>query len=366
MKIKSILKLSGFAIALGVIAWGASLLAREPNSSQAAPEPKVTTGFPVFSPLAPQGDHASSTKGDILLQSYLHAKLPGPLARRLLDELYATSNFARTRGNFDALRQALRTSKSSEERVGLARVLSTFYSRGDSHGLNKEVRAALLEAKASHDLSYLSASVLAYTRLDYFDDSESFLAYAWGKRAIDDDGYFGELAHLLNLAPPAGRASILQTLQQGNNPYARDILTAQLTQGSVVAELPAHESRILEKMLTDCEPVLPGEKHQIGLISSFQYSAWLKALATLGAAGDPAKYERAILARIAAPESDPRTAVAFLSNPESDSFILSQHRTPAYAKLLARIDAYATEPGNSSTVLDRVREVHHRTEMLSR
>lgn len=366
MKIKSILKLSGFAIALGVIVWGASLLAREPISSQAAAESKVTTGFPVFSPLAPQGDHASSTKGDILLQSYLHAKLPGPLARRLLDELYATSNFARTRGNFDALRQALRTSKSSEERVGLARVLSTFYSRGDSHGLNKEVRAALLEAKASHDLSYLSASVLAYTRLDYFDDSESFLAYAWGKRAIDDDGYFGELAHLLNLAPPAGRASILQTLQQGNNPYARDILTAQLTQGSVVAELPAHESRILEKMLTDCEPVLPGEKHQIGLISSFQYSAWLKALATLGAAGDPAKYDRAILARIAAPESDPRTAVAFLSNPESDSFILSQHRTPAYAQLLARIDAYAREPGNSSTVLDRVREVHHRTEMLSR
>ncbi|MBK9220349.1 MAG: hypothetical protein IPL70_19315 [Uliginosibacterium sp.] len=66
------------------------------------------------------------------------------------------------------------------------------------------------------------------------------------------------------------------------------------------------------------------------------------------------------------PRATRAKAVAFLFNPESDSFILSQHRTPAYEKLLARIDAYATEPGNSSTVLDLVREVHHRTEMLSR
>lgn len=370
MKIRSAILLSSITITLGAIALVLYLYdGRASSATETADKSASTNGSissPLFSQFSTTPDHSSSPQGDSLLKSYLSAKVRGSLARQVLDELYAASNFSKTQDNFEALRQSLKTSGSSEERVGLARLLSTFYSPNDANGLNKAVRAALLDAKTSNDMSYLSASVLAYVRLDYFDDSESFLAHARERRAIDDDAYYGELAHLLNLAPPGGRASILQNLQQGDNRYAGDILASQLKQGGAVAELPSPEARVLEKMLADREPVMPGEKNQIGLISTFQYSDWLKSVATLRAAGDPAKYDRAILERIGAPESDPRKAIAFLSNSESDSFILSQHRTPAYAQLLARIDTYAREPSSSPTVQELVRTVHHRTAVLSR
>ena len=104
----------------------------------------------------------------------------------------------------------------------------------------------------------------------------------------------------------------------------------------------------------------------IGTVSTFQYSDWLKSIAVLRAAGSPAKYDQIILENIAVADGDPRKAIAFLSNSESDSFILSQRGTPAYAQLLARLDAHAHDPASSATIRDLVRMIHHRTDVLSK
>lgn len=282
-----------------------------------------------------------------------------------LDEI-ETRGLERTPENLKSIRDLLKANITNDEKAVLTRILAGLYSRYDAQG-NRGSRADPWNAEILGDLRTLAttpgnadaggAAAVAYSRLGYSPDLLSVLSDAKTLGYINNNDYYGEVAHLLGFAPPDAQMQFLDQLRLGGNAYSLDILASQLqTQEQLRAFLPGALAAI-KSILAQYPPKFPPEADRLDLIGAFQYADWLQTMALLDSSGNASNYDRFLLDHLNREKADPREIISFLFSDDGAQLIKRAGRSGLLNAAQNRIEAYAAQNAENRVIYDAVLEI---------
>lgn len=232
-----------------------------------------------------------------------------------LEEIRARG-LEQTPENLAELLRLVDTRQPSDQKAALLRILPSFHTKADSMMANAIVESYLRKYAASADKSVAAAALLAYTRLGYFPDTQQLLDRQLIDGYISTDDAFGELAHVLLLAPPSEQLKIIMKLENSRNKYAIDIVASDLKTKESRANIPIESKIALQKLLEQNPPEFSVATGEFSLKEAIMFSDWLHALACITGENTKTSYDEVILMHLDSPTSNPKKLISFFSSPE--------------------------------------------------
>jgi hypothetical protein len=269
----------------------------------------------------------------------------------------------RTRQNVVALRELIASNVTDEEKEVAMRLLARQYTRGDPTGMNDAIAQDLKSQIRAPNPRLARAATLAYSRLGWFPDYQEVLFAAKNRGTIDDDTYFGELAHMLMFAPATDQERLAGLLLASKNTYASPIVASMMANATLAARSPAKAQLSLAGFLEQTEPQFGPALGQFGFDIADRYSTWLQALATLRAPGGQPNAEL-IMTRLDDANIDPRKVMAFLGLQYGPSFMSQVGRRSRFEPMLQRISLYARQHPQTTDMQEIVDTVRTRLSAL--
>ncbi|HYD60247.1 MAG TPA: hypothetical protein VEC35_07825 [Noviherbaspirillum sp.] len=296
-------------------------------------------------------------EGQRLFDHYsVNMRNKGMAAREYLDGAY-TNGIAQTPENVHSVRTLLASKVTVEEKAGLVRILGRLYTQNDITGMNAVIVQDLKGLVNSGEKDVARAAALAFSRLAYFRDSSDVLLRARNSGAIDDDGYYGELAHMVAVAPASDQVQLVRRIREGKNKYAMEILASFSRSPQQLARMHPETRSAILGALEENEPAFPMALGEFGLIDAMRYTDWLQSVALLGSNGDNVKYIQLVLVRLGDERLDPRKAMAFLAAPDGKALIREVGKKSAFSGLLERIALYSKQLPQNELMKEMVRDV---------
>lgn len=275
----------------------------------------------------------SSTKSDsdrISLLSRVHAQGVSP-----------------TKTNITSLRNLLGGKLSDGERVIVVKIIGEMYTLDDSAGFNSAIERDIRSHIYSGAREVARAAIFSFSRMGYFEDSLSVLAYAREKKLIGIDEYFGEIAHALPNAPKYRQNELVSILATEDNPYGIEVVTMHIVHPVASSGLYPETLLSLEKLLARNEPNFPLALGQFGYNDAFRLTEWLHARAALHVRLGRGTYSGFVLSYLNAPKTDARKILAFLSSPEGGKMIAGVGRREPFDAAMAKAKRYVESfPGH--------------------
>ena len=244
--------------------------------------------------------------------------------------------------NLAAARECLAKANALEEKVLLIKVLASMYEPRSRSRRNLQIESDIRKLTESGDKRLAAEAVVEYSRLGYPVDRYQVLQRAHAARIIDDDGYFGELAHGLRFSTPADQARMLAELGQSRNGFGAEVLASTFGNKVLLDQLPSATQAALLDVLAAQEPGFPFALDRFGVIDMVRYATWIDAVASIEATLGRRSYAEAIAARLSDPKVDPRKILAVFSNPEGQRVIRETKDGARLRQLHARAQAFAS------------------------
>ncbi len=266
--------------------------------------------------------------------------------------------------NIQAVRQALTQKLTDEETVMLIRILGSMASPDKKTAEQSALMGDLKGFTNSGKKEIARAATFATSRAGYSDEVTQILKKARDSKTLSDDEYFGELSHLVSVAPKHAQQEILTTLAKARNEYSIDILTSQLADKKLVGSLTPETQRAALLLLKENEPHFPIAIGRYGMTDGFRYISWLRSYAVLQGAVQQKTYNDVVLYELNSVKTDPRKVLAFLSSPEGDQFMSEIGRRAPIQPSLSKARAYSDSfPGNQM-VLGFANDIGKRASLL--
>lgn len=304
-----------------------------------------------------QNDFGNLPKGQSQLGEYMKSSRGSGQSGAAILDAVAASGLARNSANVASLRQALASNTSVEEKIGLVRLLGRQYSPDNVTGANESIVADLKNAANSSDAGLARAAVLAFSRLGYPPGFEEVLASSRTRGIIDDNTYFGELAHVLPFAPASDQQRFAQMLGNSGNDYAAQIVAMLVNSGWALGSLSDQSRKSIANFLDRSEPEFAKAIGQFDFLDAVRYSAWLRATATLRASDFNKQGAELIMGKLSDPRTDPRKIMAFLVSEFGPPLVAQIASKERFSPLLQRIDLYSRQNPQNSDIREIVSQV---------
>lgn len=243
--------------------------------------------------------------------------------------------------NVSGARQHLAKSGAVEEKILLIRVLASMYVPGARSVLNLQIESDIKKLIDSVEPRLAVEAVLEYSRLGSPDDRYQILRRAWAAKKIDDDAYYGELAHGLRFSTAAQQDRMLDELELARNTFGNEVLAATFAGTAQLKQLtPSSQARLYE-ILVAREPRFPPALDSFGGIDVARYAIWTDAVAVIGSALTGKDYADLVLLRLSGPQVDPRKILAVFGSPEGRRVLAESKDAATLARLLSRAQGYS-------------------------
>jgi hypothetical protein len=195
----------------------------------------------------------------------------------------------------------------------------------------------------SADKAVARAAVFAFSRLGFQEGFREVLDGALAAGVLNEEAYYGELAHALPFAPPREQARIARLLRNASPGYAAEIVAMLVGDG--VLRVPGSEparADLIALILAN-EPKMPSAIGQYDLIAAINHANWLVAVANLQASVLDKEGAEFILRRLSDPATDPRKVMAFLSSPHAERLYAVIGERARYLVLMERIALHSKQ-----------------------
>jgi hypothetical protein len=286
------------------------------------------------------GNPSNQTSASDLLRRYQSSSLPSADAEGLLISVL-NKRLPSNDENVKAVRSSLAKARTQGERILLIKMLASLYVPGAHSLQNSTIEGDIKGAIVSSDQRVAREAVLAYSRLGYPSDRYRVLQRAHSTGLLDDDLYYGELAHGLRISAPAEQSRMLTELERRQNRFATEILASTFTNPQFIHQLGGIDQARLLKLLSDCEPAFPVAVDSFGMVDAIRYAFWIDAVATLDSTLNGKSWAQLVIAHLSDPNVDPRKTLAVFSNPEGKRLIKESADIGALRSLLARTQVYS-------------------------
>lgn len=277
-------------------------------------------------------------------------------ARKVLDVI-AMNRLPPSAKNVKAIREVLASSVTAEEIVGLARILASQYTLDDKTGSNAAITQDLRGLVRHPRKEVALAAMLSYSRLGYFADTEDLLLQAKVAGVIDDDGYYGELAHLLPYAPSHAQSKMLSKIAAGKNQYATELLATLPENPQVMKRIYPETKHLLLTYLLQNEPGFGIETGVFGMIESIRYAIWLHAVATIRSETSNNKYADVVLGYLNDPKIDARKIMAFLTSTKGKLLIATLAQPQLFEKARTSVVTYSKQYPQNEMMREAVQDI---------
>jgi hypothetical protein len=299
-----------------------------------------------------------------LLGKYM-AQSPGSARGAVALEEVFVNGLPRTAQNSSALRSLLASKISTEEKLMVTRLLAKQYARTDPTGMNHLILQDLKALIGSEEMPLARAATLAYSRLGYFPDYQDVLRSAKDRGIIEDDTYFGELAHVFAFAPAIDQERLAQVLRSSKNDYASQVVAMTVNNAPVAKNLTAKSRSELAGYLEGMEPRFSMALGQFDFVEAIRFSAWLRAVANLKASEANKQGAEFIMAKLNEPTIDPRKVMAFLISEFGPELMAQIGQKARFDLMLQRISLYAKQHPQNGDMRDIVEQVRSTLSTLS-
>jgi hypothetical protein len=306
----------------------------------------------------------ASEKGQALFGEYMARSRGSAQGSAALEEVFA-NGMSRTAQNSNSLRSLLTSKLTTEEKVVVVRLLAKQYALGDPTGVNHLILQDLKSMSNSQELPLSRAATLAFSRLGYFPDYQDVLLAAKNRGVIEDDTYFGELAHVLAFAPTPDQEKLADTLQSSKNEYASQIVSMIVNNAPVASKITSVTRAKLTVYLESTEPRFNMALGQFDFVEAVRYSAWLRAVANLKASEFNMQGAEVIMAKLNDGNLDPRKVMAFLVSEFGPGLLSQIGRRTDFDPMLQRITLYSQQHPQNRDMKDIVEQVRMGLSALS-
>ena len=246
---------------------------------------------------------------------------------------------ARNAQNTTTLRSILGRNADEEEKVLAVRLLADQFDRSNPTGMNHLILADLKQQGNSASPRVAGEAIVSYARLGYLPDSMAVLKAGRERGVLNEDDYFGELAHMLESAPAAEQLEMARMIRASRNGYGRDVVAAVVIsdlQGALRPETKQELARLLEEN----EPQLGANVREYDGIQAVFYQDWLRALALLKASDFNKNGAEVIMQRLSAPMMDTRKLYAFFTSPYAPEMLAQIPQRDRYTIMIQRMVSY--------------------------
>lgn len=223
--------------------------------------------------------------------------------------------------NIAFVRNSLAKAGATDDKILLMKVLASMYTPRVHTQANLQIESDVKKLIASGDMQLATAAVFEYSRLAYPADRHAVLRQAHASKVIDDDAYFGELAHGLRFSTAQEQAQMLDEMDRFRNGFGA-------------------RARLL-RVLSSSEPGFPMALDSFGSLDVIRYAQWLAAVATMESTTSGKSYADVAVEHLSDPKADPRKILAFFGNPEGQRAIAETKDRTRLRVLLTRAQDYA-------------------------
>lgn len=243
--------------------------------------------------------------------------------------------------NIAFVRNSLAKAGATDDKILLMKVLASMYTPRVHTQANLQIESDVKKLIASGDKQLATAAVFEYSRLAYPADRHAVLRQAHASKVIDDDAYFGELAHGLRFSTAQEQAQMLDEMARFHNGFGAQVLAATFGSREALAQLsPGARARLL-RVLSSSEPGFPMALDSFGSLDVIRYAQWLAAVATMESTTSGKSYADVAVEHLSDPKADPRKILAFFGNPEGQRAIAETKDRTRLRVLLTRAQDYA-------------------------
>ena len=229
--------------------------------------------------------------------------------------------------------------QSTDEEMLRMKTLASRYAPGVRNQQNLLIESEIRKLIDSSDQRLAAAAVLEYSRLAYPSDRYQILRRARGAKIIDDDAYYGELAHGLRFSSPVEQSRMLSELETARNAYAHEILASTFYSRHAFAQLDPSARVRLFALLSSAEPGFPLALDSFGGVDAARYVTWIDAVASMESQLGGKPYAELVVGRLSGPHVDPRKILAVFGNPEGEKVVRETRDAGQLRKLLERAQA---------------------------
>lgn len=275
-----------------------------------------------------------------LMRSYASGAA-GPLERQELLIGVLNKTLPSNDANIRITRQSLAKARAIEDKILLTKVLASMYTPRAHSQQNLLIESDIKKLIDSPDPRLAPQAVIEYSRLGYPSDRYEVLQRARDAKILDDDAYYGELAHGLRLSSPAQQMQMLAELETSRNPYAYEILAFTFCSEEMFLQLDRPAQAKLFNALSRQEQNFPLALDSFGVVDMTRYTVWIDAVATMESRLSGTPYAELVLRRLSGPRLDPRKILAVFANREGQKVIRESNDVAQLRRLLLRAQAYA-------------------------
>lgn len=272
----------------------------------------------------------------------------------------------RSAGNATAIRNLLASPSTPNEQVGLIRLLATQYGRGNPTGQNQLIIQDLRILSSSADIAVARSATFAFTRLGYLPGFDEVIDYGLKSSILNQDEYFGEMAHVLAFAPPGDQARLARALRRSKNSYAAEIIAMQINNAVLPATWSIDARSEIGALLGSTEPAFPEALGLYDLAAGVRYANWLNALATVRASVLNKEGAEFILSRLNDAGTDPRKAMAFLGSEFGPNLLQVIGDRSRFRPVFERISLYSKQHPQSRDMKEMVALISGRLSQMPR
>lgn len=286
---------------------------------------------------------------------------PGIDGRNALDEIYFKGVPA-TAQSVDTIKILLNGGQlSPDEKFPVIRILAGLHNRDNSTGENSDIELELKKLIADPSRQVAAEATVNFARLGYLPGTESVLKEAFEKGILSNDGYYGELAHLIPSAPPEKQKEILSEIRASSNKFASEVLAAALNSGQDFNAAPfLKSSDDMVALLRATEPQFPSGVGQFALGIAVQYTEWMQASAAMESQKTGRSMDDIIIAKLNAPDTDPRKVMGYLASPQAAPLLAAALPDSPVQKLVALTERYANQNISNPNMTMIVQEIRGR------
>lgn len=126
---------------------------------------------------------------------------------------------------------------AADDKMLLVNLLASMYTPRARSRQNLLIEGDIKKLVASSDLGLAAQATFAYSRLGYPADRYEVLQRARATKILDDDSYYGELAHGLRFASPTLQSQMLAEMDAARNGYGAEVLAFTFGSEQIVTQL---------------------------------------------------------------------------------------------------------------------------------
>jgi hypothetical protein len=315
--------------------------------------------------LPPSDLATSSTRAQSMFEQYKGSRRKIAASEEQLVQIL-NLGLPRTEANVIGVRTLLAAPSDSVEKIGLVRLLAAQYERADPSHRNDLIIHDLRILTTSSDKGLARAATFAFTRLGFLPGFEEVLGNALNSSAINDDEYFGEIAHAMAFAPTSDQVRLAKVLRQSKNLYAAEIVAMGVNSGFLSAKWTNDTRAEFGLLLESTEPVFPRALGLYDLLAAVQYSNWLNASALVRSSALNKEGAEFILSKLNEPRTDPRKIMAFLSSEYGPRLFQLIGEKARFLIVLNKISIYSKQHPQNNDMREIVVLVNERLAQILR